>query len=288
MPPRAVVQIVHGLAEHGGRYAHFAGALNAAGYAVYADDHRGHGLTAPTLGDLGFFSAAQGWRKCIDDLVLLHRHIAADHPGLPIFLFGHSMGSFMARQLAHEHGDSLTGLILSATDGRPSLLARAGRVVARLERLRMGPRGRSELLYTLSFRRFNQAFAPTRTSFDWLTRDPAEVDAYRADPRCGFRATTQLWVDLLDAFDQLAEPAQVARLPKHLPIRLITGGRDPVSKQGGGVESLVADYRRAGLQNVSHHLYPDARHDLLHEINRAAVMLDLVTWLDEAIIRPAT
>jgi alpha-beta hydrolase superfamily lysophospholipase len=253
MPPRAVVQIVHGLAEHGGRYAHFAGALNAAGYAVYADDHRGHGLTAPTLGDLGFFSAAQGWRKCIDDLVLLHRHIAADHPGLPIFLFGHSMGSFMARQLAHEHGDSLTGL-----------------------------------LYTLSFRRFNQAFAPTRTSFDWLTRDPAEVDAYRADPRCGFRATTQLWVDLLDAFDQLAEPAQVARLPKHLPIRLITGGRDPVSKQGGGVESLVADYRRAGLQNVSHHLYPDARHDLLHEINRAAVMLDLVTWLDEAIIRPAT
>jgi alpha-beta hydrolase superfamily lysophospholipase len=212
------------LAEHGGRYARLAGALNAAGYAVYANDHRGHGRTAANPHDLGFFSATDGWRKCLDDLRSLYRCIVADHPGLPVVLLGHSMGSFLARHYAGEHGDELAGLVLSASDGKPSLLARAGRLIARLERWRLGPRGRSGLIQSLSFGAYNKPFAPARTPADWLSRDSAAVDLYLADPLCGFRPTVQLWIDLLDALGEIAAPSRLALLPKRLPLYVIAGG----------------------------------------------------------------
>jgi alpha-beta hydrolase superfamily lysophospholipase len=281
--PRAVVQIAHGLAEHSGRYESLAKALNAAGYAVYAHDHRGHGRTAATPDELGFFAETDGWRKCLDDLARVQQRIRDDHPGVPIVLFGHSMGSFLARAYASGRGETLAGMVLCATDGRPSLLARAGRLVARLERLRLGPRGRSRLIYALSFGSFNKAFAPNRTRFDWLSRDPAAVDAYAADPLCGFYATVQLWVDLLDAFDDLARSFRVSRIPKQLPIYVVTGTRDPVSANGRGVRQLLRDYREAGLQRVEQRFYRDARHELFHETNRDEVTRDLIAWLDKIV-----
>jgi len=286
--PRGVVQIAHGLAEHSGRYAELAAALNAAGYAVYAHDHRGHGLAAATPDDLGFFADAHGWRKCLDDLARVQQRIREDHPGRPIVLLGHSMGSFLARHYASGWGETLAGLVLCATDGRPSVPARVGRLVARFERWRLGPRGRSRLIYALSFGSFNQAFAPNRTRFDWLSRDTAEVDAYAADPFCGFDSTTQLWVDLLDAFDEIARPFRVARIPKRLPIYVITGLRDPVSKNGRSVRRLLRDYREAGLERVEQRFYRDARHELFHETNRAEVTRDLITWLDKIMPKPVT
>jgi alpha-beta hydrolase superfamily lysophospholipase len=141
--PRAVVQIAHGLAEHAGRYRRLAEALTGAGYAVYAHDHRGHGRTAPTSDDFGHFADHDGWNKCVDDLWQLNHRIAADHPGLPIVLLGHSMGSFMAQQFIAEHGDALAGVVLCGSGGRPPLLLRAVALVARIERLRLGGRGRS-------------------------------------------------------------------------------------------------------------------------------------------------
>jgi len=134
-PPRGVVQIVHGMAEHGGRYARLASALTADGYAVYAGDHRGHGRTARGPDEQGFFAEREGWRKCIDDLWLLNRHIAVDHPGLPIVLLGHSMGSFMAQDFISQHGDALAGVVLCGSNGKPPPLAMAGRLIARIERL---------------------------------------------------------------------------------------------------------------------------------------------------------
>jgi alpha-beta hydrolase superfamily lysophospholipase len=282
---KAVVQIVHGLAEHAGRYARLAGALTAAGYAVYADDHRGHGRTARDAAALGFFAERDGWQRCLDDLWRLNRRIAADHPGLPILLLGHSMGSFLAQHFISEHGDALAGAVLSASSGKPPPLAAIGRVVARLERLRLGAHGRSALIHALSFGAYNKPFAPARTPFDWLSRDAAEVDKYAADPLCGFPATVQLWIDLLDALPEIARPARQARIPKRLPIFIISGARDSVSADTKGLQQLLAAYRTAGLERVTHRFYPEARHELFNELNREEVTRDLVAWLDGVIAR---
>lgn len=278
--PKAAVQIAHGLAEHAGRYARLAEALTSAGYAVYAGDHRGHGRTAPTPADLGFFAERDGWRKCIDDLAQLHRRIAADHPGLPILLIGHSMGSFMAQQVISERGAELAGAVLSGSGGKPNALASVGRLVARIERWRLGPRGRSALIQSLSFDAFNKPFAPARTRADWLSRDPAEVDKYLADPCCGFAATVQLWIDLLDALGDVTGPARQALIPKRLPLYVISGSRDPVGGNTKGLLQLLGAYRAAGLERVTHRFYPDARHELFNETNRDEVTRDLVAWLD--------
>jgi alpha-beta hydrolase superfamily lysophospholipase len=280
---KAVVQIAHGLAEHGGRYARLAQALTEAGYAVYAGDHRGHGRSVATPADLGFFGERDGWRLVVDDLWRLNRRIAADHPGLPIILVGHSMGSFLAQDFISEHGDALAGVVLSGSDGKPLALAALGRLVARVERLRLGRRGRSEVLHAFSFGAFNKPFAPIRTAFDWLSRDPAEVDKYAADPLCGFPASVQLWIDMLDALGEIADPGRQARIPKTLPILVIAGSRDAVSRNTKGLDQLLAAYRAAGLQKVTHRFYPEGRHELFNEINRDEVTRDLIAWMDSVV-----
>ena len=274
-PPRAIVQIAHGLVEHSQRYARFAAALNRAGLGVYANDHRGHGHTAAPQ-DLGFLAATDGWRLCLDDLWMLNRQIAATHSGLPIVLIGHSMGSILARGFAAEHGAALAALVLSGANGRPPATAALGPPIARFERWRLGPRGKSKLLKAMMFGAFNQSFKPTRTEFDWLSRDPAEVDAYVADPLCGFDFSTQLVIDLLGGLTPLLAPSELARIPKHLPIYVMSGARDPV---GANLQSLLDAYRAAGLA-VTARIYPDARHEMLNETNRDEVAADLVAWLD--------
>lgn len=281
-PPKAAVQIAHGLAEHAARYERLAQALTGAGYAVYAGDHRGHGRTAAGPADLGFFAEREGWRRLLDDLRQIQRQIAAEHPGLPVLLIGHSMGSFLAQQFISEQGEGLAGVVLSGSDGKPGALASVGRLVTRIERLRLGPRGRSSLVHGLAFGVFNKAFAPTRTPADWLSRDPAEVDKYVADPLCGFIATTQAWVDLLDALPEIAKPERQRLVPKRLPIHIISGSADPVSDSTKRLQQLLAAYRAAGLERVTHRFYEGARHELFNETNRDEVTRDVIRWLDDA------
>jgi alpha-beta hydrolase superfamily lysophospholipase len=272
---RAVVQISHGLAEHGGRYARLAEALNGAGYIVYASDHRGHGPSAAPA-DLGHFADSDGWRKCLDDLWAVNRRIAADLPGAKIVFLGHSMGSFFGRQFIAEHGEALAGAILSGSDGSPPAIAEVGRLIARFERWRLGGRGHSAILRKMMFDDCNKPFQPSRTDFDWLSRDPKEVDKYVADPLCGFPFSVQLAIDLLDSLRASVSPAMIARIPKSLPIYIFSGERDPV---GQNLQGLIAAYRGAGL-NVTAKIYPDARHETLNEINRDEVTKDLIAWLD--------
>jgi alpha-beta hydrolase superfamily lysophospholipase len=278
--PKAVVQIVHGLAEHSARYARLAEALTSDGYGVYANDHRGHGHTAKTQAELGFLADRDGWRKCLDDLRLVNRRIAAEHPDAPIFLLGHSMGSTMAQQFITEHGGSIAGVVLSGANGQPTGMARIGRLITRIERLRLGGRGHSALIAKLTFGAFNQRFAPVRTEFDWLSRDPAEVDKYVADPLCGFPASVQLWVELLGAWAEISRPESYQRIPKDLPVYVIAGKRDPVSAGARQIEPMLAAFRAAGIRNVEHRIYADARHELFNETNRDEVTRDLIEWLD--------
>lgn len=276
---RAVVQIAHGLAEHAGRYARLAEALTGAGYAVYANDHRGHGRTAKSADELGWFAEDDGWQKCVDDLWQVNRHIAATHPSLPIVVLGHSMGSTLAEQLMGDHGDALAGVVLSGANGKPTALAKVGGVITRAERVRLGPRGRSKLVQSLTFDAFNKKFAPARTVFDWLSRDAAEVDKYVADPLCGFPATVQLWIDLLEGWNAVSQPAHRERVPKALPLYVIAGGRDPVSGNTRQLGPWLAEYKAAGVANLTHRFYPDARHELFNETNRDEVTRELIEWL---------
>jgi alpha-beta hydrolase superfamily lysophospholipase len=273
VPPRGVVQIAHGMCEHGGRYERLVLALNAAGFAVYAQDHRGHGQTASLQGELGAFGA--DWKTVVADLGTVRERAAADFPGLPLVLLGHSMGAFLAQQFARAHGEKLSGLVLMGTYREARWLARAGATLAAVESLRLGPRGHSDLLRALTFGAFNRRFAPNRTDFDWLSRDAAAVDRYIADPLCGFPPTVQLWREVLGAL-AVGLPSP----PATLPVCVLVGERDPVCGPDRAANKLVAQFRAAGVQ-VTHHVYPGARHELLHESNRDDVIRDLLAWLEK-------
>jgi len=273
--PRAVIQISHGLCEHGGRYARLAEALTGAGYCAYASDHRGHGPSAAAQ-DLGHFADADGWRKCLDDLWAVNRRISTEAPGVGIIFLGHSMGSFFGQQFISEHGDSLVGAVLSGSNGAPPAIAQLARVVAGVERWRLGGRGHSALLQKMLFGDFNKSFRPSRTDLDWLSRDAKEVDKYIADPLCGFPFSAQLAIDLLDAVQSVAAPQMVEKIPKSLPIYIFSGERDPV---GPNLKGLIAAYQAAGL-GLTVKIYPEARHETLNEINRDEVTRDLLAWLD--------
>ncbi len=280
---RGVIHIAHGLAEHAGRYGRTAKSLNSHGYVVYASDLRGHGQTAQSQDELGFWAEADGWNRIVLDVAEMLAVEAQENSGLPLILLGHSLGSYLTQQLIYEHPKLLDAAILSAPSGKPSLLAQAGRALARAERLRLGKRGRSQFLHSLSFGKFNEAFAPVATPFDWLSRDAAEVKLYFNDARCGFLSTTQLWVDFLDGINALANPAHKRRIRQTLPLYILAGSHDPVCEQGKGAERLAQEYQAAGLTKVTCKLYPEGRHEMLNEINRQEVVNDLALWLDRIV-----
>ncbi len=277
--PRAVVQIAHGLAEHSARYARLAAALNAAGYGAYANDLRGHGPKAAAA-DLGHFAGEDGWTKCVGDLKALNRLIAAEQPGVPIVFLGHSLGSFLGRQFVAEHSEALAGAAYSGSNGKPPPIATLGRLFARIERLRLGRRGKSKLLVQMWFGEYNKSFKPARTAFDWLSRDPQVVDAYVADPLCGFPFTTQLAIDVLDALPFLSSPASLAPIRKDMPIYVFSGEHDPV---GANIQGLIDALKSAGFVKLTTRIYPGARHETLNETNRDEVTHDLIAWLDGVV-----
>lgn len=283
-PIRAVLQVAHGMAEHSGRYAPLAQAATQRGMVVYANDHRGHGLTIAASNPQGHFADHDGWRTCLDDLNRVADRTTKDHPGLPRVLFAHSMGSFMAQQLLFERGDQLSAVILSGTtSGVSNPLAPIGRLIARVERKRLGARSPSKLLTKMSFGAFNNAFKPARTDFDWLSRDPSQVDAYISDPLCGFDISTQAWIDLLDALPTLAQTDNLAKLPKRLPVYIVSGSEDPVHSRLRGLKTLMAAYESAGMQDLSWKVWSGARHEVLNETNRAEVLTHALDWVEARV-----
>jgi alpha-beta hydrolase superfamily lysophospholipase len=279
--PRAVVQVAHGMAEHSDRYERFARALTDAGYAVYAGDHRGHKGTASTHDNEGYFADRDGWGTAVRDLVTVTETIRAEQPGLPVVLFGHSLGSFLSRAYAAQPAaHDLAGLVLSGTAGDPGALGAAGVAIATLQAKLRGRRHTSGLMNTLSFGQYNAAFKPNRTDFDWLSRDPDEVDKYVADEWCGNVFTAGFYSDLLGGLRAINGDALVAKVPKDLPVLVFSGDEDPVGDGGKGPTAVAEQYRRAGLKDVTLTLYPGGRHEMLNETNRDEVTADVLAWLD--------
>lgn len=280
--PRAVMHIAHGLGEHGARYVRFAEVLRAKGFLVFIDDHRGHGKTGERANEKGFFDG--GIERVVKDLSELIDVERKEAPGVPFIFFGHSMGSYLAQELMLQRANDFRAVVLSGTAGKPSLLASAGRLVARLERLRSGPKGTSGLLTAMSFGAFNKPFTSSGpTKFEWLSRDRAEVDKYAADPWCGFDATTSLWVGLLDLLSGISQTARQAQLPKALPVYVMSGSDDMTNERTAGLKRLLEAYRAAGLTSVTERIYQGARHELLNETNRDEVTAELVSWLESKL-----
>jgi alpha-beta hydrolase superfamily lysophospholipase len=277
--PKAVVQIAHGMAEHSARYARLAQALTDNGYAVYAHDHRGHGATASEA-DHGYFAGENGWDAVVADVRAVTRFAQEEQPGLPVFLLGHSMGSFLSRSYVIEDSRDLAGLVLSGTGGDPGPLGKVGLAVARLEARLRGGRHVSPMLDKLTFGQFNAAFKPNRTGFDWLSRDEAEVDAYVADPLCGRTFTSGFFVDLFGGIQRINDRKQVARVRRDLPILLVAGDKDPVGDGGKGPRAVGEQYSSVGIVDVTCTLYPGARHEIFNETNRDEVTQDVIAWLD--------
>lgn len=272
-PVRAVVLIAHGASEHSGRYARFAAALGEAGYATYAIDHRGHGRTGSSTGPgrLG----ARGVAGLLEDLHALAAHAARAHPGVPVVLFGHSMGSLIAQAYAEAHGRELAGLVLSGSTGPLDAQGELPTGIRAAVAAGLGD-APCDLLSG-----FNAGFEPARTRFDWLSRDPAEVDAYVADPFCGDEwPLSNGYVDeiLRMADGAMSEPA-IDRIPGRLPVLLITGEADAASNNATAVRELERRLRGAG-RSVTALYYPEARHELLNELNRDAVQADVLAWLE--------
>ena len=277
--PRAVIQIVHGMAEHARRYERFARAAVAAGYAVHADDHRGHGATAAAPERQGFLAESEGWDLVVGDLSMLLDRIRETYPGVPVILMGHSWGSFLARDLATRRGEELAGLIILGTGAGAGALTVPGMALASAEsRIRGGDRP-SSLLHALAFASYNRPFAPQRTEVDWLSRDEEEVDRYLADPQCGFVCTAGFFRDLLTGMARVGEAEHARAMPRDLPLLLASGDHDPVGAMGAGVRRVATMYRHCGVREVALILYPGARHELLNETNREEVTADLLAWI---------
>ncbi len=278
--PRGCVQVVHGMAEHGGRYARLGAALAAAGYAVYAQDLPGHGRSVRSADELGHVDDFDGWKITLSAINQVRAEIERRHPDTPLFVLGHSRGSFLTQDYIVEHGHGLAGAILSASCADMGPTRAIGLALLRGEALWQGRRRRSALADTLTFKGFNRRFKPNRTDFDWLSRDEAEVDRYVQDPLCGFRCSTALWIELLEAGALLTDAQRLARIPPTLPVLLVNGSRDPACRGERGARGLEKTYRNAKLSDVTLKVYADARHELLNDTCRDAVTADLQQWLD--------
>ncbi len=279
--PRGVVQVFHGLGEHAGRYARFAGAARDRGLVVWAHDHRGHG---PATAEYGFFAERDGWGAVVTDGHTVAAALRDEYPGAPRALLGHSMGSFIAQAYAARYGQELAALVLSGS----ALPARAqvvpGRWLARAIALFRGRRAQSALLDTMGFGAFNKPFEPARTEFDWLSRDPDEVDKYVTDELCGGPYTTGLWIDFLGGLAQVGRHDSIRRIPSELPI-LITGGSDDPVGGARGMARLSDVYRRCGHERAETRVYAGGRHEMLNETNRDEFTKDVLDWIDEQLGR---
>ncbi|GAB3261631.1 alpha/beta hydrolase [Chitinimonas naiadis] len=286
--PRRIVVVSHGMAEHAGRYDALASYLNEHDCEVWALDHRGHGQSVQDR-RIGHFGDQQGFKRVVADLMQLIVHARSQHPDLPLVLIGHSMGSFVARALMLIRPALVDGYVLSATGFRQTPLARWMARIAGWQGRRHGADKPSPFMSKLVFGTFNLRFLPKRTAFDWLSRDSKVVDAYIADPECGFDCTPRLWQDLFEAIiDMEKREAGGSTLHATLSVLLLAGTHDPVSMGGKGCRQLAERYLHIGLRDVVVKLYPKGRHEMFNETNQAEVWQDLLTWINRRFPKAAS
>lgn len=279
---RGIVLVLHGMAEHAARYHQLSAFLAERGYVTVVYNQRGHGPETPGE-QLGYFADKGGWQLLVEDAERVRVHLTETFPGMPFALFGHSMGSFVARTYALRYPQALGALVLSGTGWHPRALCFFGGSLAKLACAMGKGKQPAHLLHRMAFTANNRRMRPARTALDWLSRDTAQVDAYMADPLCGFPLANAGYRDMFAGLLELTKRDRFLVLPKALPVMIISGKEDAVGAWGKGPEVIARQYRDAGLEDVRLNLYEGARHELLNEVNRAQVMADLTDWLDQAM-----
>lgn len=278
--PKAVVQLAHGMGEHIARYDSFARFLNANGYSVYGADHRGHGKSSipSSYGHMG----KRGWEGCLDDMAELAGIAREQNPGLPLFLFGHSMGAVLSQQLITDIEEPYAGVVLSGSPGFVSkALSKLGRLVARFESWRRTEAGNSALLKALVFDGNNKPFKNEGdTGFEWLSRDASAVQAYIADEACGFVLSNGSMAEFFAGVLAGQDAQAISSIPKSLPMMILSGTADPVHEDTKNLRAMRLAYEQVGLK-PDYKLYRGGRHEMLNESNSEQVYSDILAWLDK-------
>lgn len=282
--PKALVHIAHGMGEHAARYDWTAQKLNAAGYEVTANDHRGHGHTADTLGDFG----EDGWNRAISDLHEILQQLKANRPDVPLILFGHSMGAMMSQQYIARHGATIDAVVLSGSPGAGNRFQMwLVHAIARFERWRVGDRAESALLQNLLFGGNNKDFDEDgATGYEWLSRDRQQVQAYAQDPLCGFVPCPKSLCDLFAAERKNWKAQSIAGIPVRLPTYIFSGSADPIHSGMKNLRRLLAYYQGHGM-HITTRFYAGGRHEMLNETNRDEVIMDVISWLDSVVLSEA-
>lgn len=273
--PKAIVQLSHGMIEHIQRYHDFSTFLLENDIFVYGNDHRGHGKTGGQQGQLGYFSDRNGFTNVMEDIHEITKIIKSEYPKTPLILFGHSMGSFLARHYIQFYSNDIDGLILSGTGFFPTITNISGRALASI----LPAKKKSSLMNTLAFGTYNKKIVNKKTNFDWLTRDEEAVTKYIDDPQTGYIPTARFFYDLMDGLDKIHKKNLNKNIRKDLPILLISGEADPVGNYSKGVWKVAKNYHQIGLDNVKTVLFEGARHELLHEINKEEVYSTIYNWV---------
>lgn len=277
--PTAIVQLSHGMAEHINRYDHFANFLLDQNIFVYGNDHRGHGKTGDRQGLLGYFSDTDGFSKTTNDLISITKRIKQDYEDVPLFLLGHSMGSFLAREYIQTESLKLNGVILMGTGYHTVTASSLARTIAEA----LPPKEKSELMNNLAFSKYNQKITNPKTSFDWLTRDEKVVYHYMEDPYCGYVPTALFFHDLMDGLVHIHLKNKNKAIRKDLPMLIISGEADPVGHYGKGVFKVAKHYHKVGLNNIQTMLFEGARHELLNEVNKDEIYHMVYNWIKSCL-----
>lgn len=277
---KGVLQICHGMVEYINRYDEFAEFMAGHGYYVTGHDHLGHGKSIQTEEDLGYFNEIRGNQYVIGDIHKLRELTMKKHPGVPYYMLGHSMGSFLLREYLTMYGTGLAGAIIMGTGYQGALVLNAGQLICRVLAAFKGWKYRSKFVDNLSFGSYNKKFEPAETTKDWITSDKERKKKYVEDPLCSYMFTLGAYYQMFEGMKVLTRKDSIARIPKELPILFVSGEDDPVGAFGKGVIKVYEKYKSAGIHNLSIHLYKGDRHEILNEVNRRDVYEDLRRWIE--------
>ena len=278
--PIGILQIIHGMAEYIDRYDDFARFMVEKGYVVVGDDHLGHGDSVGENGTFGYFCKKDPATVLVRDEHRLKKLMEAKYPGVPYYILGHSMGSFIARNYLNRYGSGIQGMIVMGTGNQSKTLLSASKVLVGLTGFFCGEKHVAKFINKLAFGTYNRAIEDAKTNVDWLTKDEAIVDKYIADERCGFTFTVNGFRGLFELIYRLHKPKNLVTIPKKIPVFFVSGEEDPVGDYGEGVIGAKNDLVRAGLENVSMKLYPGDRHEILNETDKDIVYQDIYEWLE--------
>ena len=279
---KAVIQFVHGMAEHIERYEEFFEYLTGEGFAVYGDNHIGHKDSVKSDDDLGYFAHEDGWKCLVKDEHRLTQIIRKDYPDHRIFIYGHSMGSFITRAYISQFSDDVAGAVISGSAGKNPALG-AGKKLTALIRKIKGERYRSPLITAIMFGSYNKRYKNVKTAYDWLTRDESVVAAYEADKYCGFMFTTSGYMDLMNVLEYVTDNSWYEKVPKKLPMFFIAGEMDPVGNWGAAYVEIDEKFKKLSMADVTVRLYPEMRHEVHNEIGKEKVWRDVTSWINDRL-----